>query len=98
MSLCYEVAIFKVEKKHMPRVMALSLLLLYEINQAGIVISSYDIIQNTESDDQLCWQLTWVNQDAVKATAKKWASFPSSQEIESLVGEKIYYGHFLSLL
>jgi hypothetical protein len=96
MSLCYEVAIFKVEKHNIPRVIELTLMVFNEINADKQVITSYDILQNTESEDQLCWQLTWVNEQAVKATAVKWSTFPSAKALESLVGEKIYYGHFLS--
>jgi len=98
MSLCYEVAIFKVEKQHIPRVIELSLLVFNEINADQPVITSYDILQKTDTIEELCWQLTWVNEEAVKLTAVKWSTFPSAKELESLVGEKIYYGHFLSML
>ena len=96
MSLCYEVAIFKVEKHNIPRVIDLSLLVFNEINADGKAITSYDILQKTGDEDQICWQLTWINEQAVKSTVVKWASLPSTKELESLVGEKIYYGHFLS--
>ncbi|WP_298944062.1 hypothetical protein [uncultured Psychromonas sp.] len=96
MSLCYEVAIFKVEKHNIPRVIELSLLIFNEINADEKVITSYDILQKTDVEGEVCWQLTWADQQAVKATAIKWPTFPSTKELESLVGEKIYYGHFLS--
>jgi len=96
MSLCYEVAIFKVEKHNIPRVIELSLLIFNEINADEKVITSYDILQKTDVADQVCWQLTWINEQAVKSTALKWPNLPSRKELESLVGEKIYYGHFLS--
>tara|TARA_R110001583_G_scaffold18101_1_gene72388 strand:- start:4669 stop:4965 length:297 start_codon:yes stop_codon:yes gene_type:complete len=98
MSLCYEVAIFKVEKQHIPRVIELSLLVFNEINADQPVLTSYEILQKTDTIEELCWQLTWINEDAVKLTAAKWPSFTSTKELESLVGEKIYYGHFLSML
>lgn len=96
MSLCYEVAIFKVEQKNISRVIELSLKIFNEINAEQQMITSYDILQKTDVGDELCWQLTWVNEDAVKATAAKWPTFPSTKALESLVGGKVYYGHFLS--
>lgn len=98
MSLCSEVAIFKVAKENLPRVIELSLLVFNEINAEQPMITSYDILQKNDMEDELCWQLTWVNEEAVKLTAAKWPSFKSTKELESLVGEKIYYGHFLSML
>ena len=44
---------------------------------------------------EVCWQLTWVNAEAVQASKSKWSTYPSSAEIERLVGKKLYYGHFL---
>lgn len=96
MSLCYEVAIFKVEKHNISRVIELSLLIFNEINTHEKVITSYDILQKTGVEDEICWQLTWADEQAVKSTAVKWPTLPSTKELESLVGEKIYYGHFLS--
>ena len=60
------------------------------------MITSYDILQKKNVEEEICWQLTWVNKQAVESTAVKWPTFPSTKELESLVGEKIYYGHFLS--
>ncbi|MBB1274428.1 MULTISPECIES: hypothetical protein [Psychromonas] len=96
MSLCHEVAIFKVEQQNIPKVIELSLLIFNEINANETLITSYDILQKTGVEDEICWQLTWVDQQAVKSTALKWPTFPSTKALESLVGEKIYYGHFLS--
>lgn len=98
MSLCSEIAIFKVAKENIPRVIELSLLVFNEINADEPMITSYDILQKTDSVDELCWQLTWVDEQAVKSTALRWSALPSAKELESLVGDKIYYGHFLSVM
>jgi len=52
-------------------------------------------LQKTNDEEKLCWQLTWVHKAAVLLTAKQWPTFPSAKVLESLVGEKLYYGHFL---
>ena len=44
MSLCYEVAIFKVEKQHILRAIELSLLVFNEINAVHPVITSYEVL------------------------------------------------------
>lgn len=98
MSLWYEVAIFKVAKENIPRVIELSLMIFNEINTDNPVITSYDILHKTDAEDELCWQLTWINEAAVKSTALKWRSFPSTEALELLVGEKVYYGHFVSVI
>ncbi|AGH80894.1 hypothetical protein PCNPT3_04760 [Psychromonas sp. CNPT3] len=97
MSHCSEFAIFKVSKKNIPRVIALSLLIIQEINASEKVVIAHEILQKTDQEEELCWHLTWVNQEAVALIAKKWSSFPSSKELESLVGEKLYYGHFIRM-
>ena len=51
--------------------------------------------ENTPELAEVCWQLTWVNAEAVQASKSKWSTYPSSAEIEQLVGKKLYYGHFL---
>lgn len=93
-----EVAIFKVKEKNIEQVIALSLKLFREINSTDKLISTYDIFQKTDARDELCWQLTWVDQAAVKFVAERWKSYSSTIELESLVDEKIYYGHFVSLI
>lgn len=98
MSLCSEVAIFKVLKTDIPQVMHLSLSIFEEINRHGALISSYDILLSTTSDDEVCWQLTWTSEEAVKLAAELWHTLPSREALELLVGDKIYYGHFTSLL
>lgn len=94
MSACSEVAIFKVPKENIPKVIALSLLIFDEINKQGIVVTSHEILQKTDNEEELCWYLTWVNQEAVKLTTEKWPSFPSTKALELLVGDKVYFGHF----
>ena len=51
--------------------------------------------ENTPELTEVCWQLTWANTEAVQASKSKWSTYPSSAEIERLVGKKLYYGHFL---
>lgn len=98
MSNCSELAIFRVLKENIPRVIALSLSVVNEINANDIVIISHRVWQKTDNEEELCWHLTWVDQEAVKLTTKKWPSYPSTKALESLVGEKIYYGHFISVI
>ncbi|WP_413693414.1 hypothetical protein [Psychromonas sp. KJ10-2] len=98
MSLCSEVAIFKVTKHNIPEVMRVSLLIFQEINRHDQLISSYDILQSTAREDEVCWQLTWTSEEAVKQAAELWHDLPSREALEALVGEKLYYGHFTSML
>lgn len=97
MNSCLEFAIFKVSKENIPRVIELSLSIFNEMNSSETVITSHDILQKTD-DDELCWQLTWISQEAAKLTTEKWPSFPSTKEFQSLVGENVYYGHFMSVI
>ena len=98
MSLCAEVAIFKVPKHDIPEVIRVSLLIFQEINYHGQLISSYDVLQSTTQEDEVCWQLTWASEQAVKQAAEIWHDLPSREKLEALVGEKVYYGHFTSIL
>ena len=98
MSLCYEVAIFDVAESNIARVIEVSLLLFKEINADAELIVDYKILQKTNAAEQLCWQLTWRDQEAVKFVAERWSSYPSTPALEALVGEKHYYGHFSSLI
>ena len=54
--------------------------------------------ENTPELAEVCWQLTWANAEAVQASKRMWSTYPSSAEIERLVGEKLYYGHFVSVI
>jgi len=97
MKTCSEIAIFKVPRENRDRVIALSHAVVEEINTPIPIILSHDILLKTDDKETLCWHLTWVNQDAVARTAKKWPNFSSTHELESLVEGKVYYGHFISL-
>lgn len=97
MSSCVEIAIFKVKNANIPRVIELSIDVINEINLHGNMISSYDILQKMDNKEEVCWQLTWVNKEKVKLISEKWSSFSSVKELESLVDEKIYFGHFSAL-
>ena len=94
---CSEIAIFKVPEKNRARVIELSLSIVKEINADKTVILSHEILSKIDNSEEICWHLTWLNKEAVTLIAKKWQSFPSSKELESLVTDKIYYGHFVSL-
>jgi len=97
MSSCSEFAIFKVSKDNIPRVIELSLSVINEINSKNKVITSHDIFQKVDNEEELCWHLTWVSIEEVKLTSEKWSSFPSTKELESLVDKKIYYRHFFGV-
>jgi len=98
MTTCTEVAIFNVAKENIAQVKTLSLSLFDEINADEILIISHNIFQQVDNDEQLCWLLTWRNKEAAQSTSKKWPHYPSTKTLESLVGEKVYYGHFAELL
>lgn len=98
MSICKEFAIFKVAKENIPRVIELSLLIFAEMNTTKKVIIAHEILQKTDNEEELCWHLTWINAEAAKTTTSLWPSFPSTKEFQTLVGENIYYGHFISVI
>ena len=97
MNTCSEIAIFKVPKENRARVIELSLSIVKEINADKTVILSHQILSKTDDDEEICWHLIWLNTEAVALISKKWQSFPSTNELESLVTDKIYYGHFVNL-
>ncbi|MCJ8295411.1 MAG: hypothetical protein MJK15_13485 [Colwellia sp.] len=55
-------------------------------------------VENTPELAEVCWHLTWANAEAVQASKSKWSTYPSSGEIERLVGKKLYYSHFVSVI
>ena len=97
MPYCHEFAVFYVEKINQKRVIELSELLFQEMNSDGEVLISHRILIKTDNEEEICWQLVWLNEAVVEDNAKKWSTFPSSAELESLVGNKLYYGHFLAI-
>jgi len=94
---CHEFAVFSVIKENQARVIELSKLLFEEMNNEREVLISHDILRKKENDKEICWQLVWLNEAVVEENNKNWSTFPSSAELESLVGEKLYYGHFLTV-
>jgi hypothetical protein len=98
MSICTEFAVFKVSKENFSRVVQLSLSIFEEMNSNGIVITSHEVLQKTDNEEEICWHLTWTSKEAAKLTTEKWPSFPSTKEFQSLVGENIYYGHFIDVI
>ncbi|MGB5444535.1 MAG: hypothetical protein WBM99_03425 [Psychromonas sp.] len=98
MSSCTEFAVFEVSKDNLKRVLQLSESLFQEINAGEKVIISHEILRKTDNDDEICWHLIWSSPEAALATSKKWSLYPSSSELESLVGNKLYYGHFVSII
>jgi len=97
MSLCSEFAVFKVSKENKNRVIELSLSIFNEMNANGTVIINHEILQKVDNEEELCWHLSWVNQEVAKNTTAKWPTFPSTKEFQSLVGDNVYYGHFISI-
>lgn len=98
MNKCTEFAVFKVAEENRSRIVELSLSIFREMNSNGVVISSHELLQKTDCDTEICWHLTWVSKEAAKLTTEKWPSFPSTKEFQSLVGENVYYGHFVGLV
>ncbi|MBU2872230.1 hypothetical protein [Colwellia sp. E2M01] len=97
MTRCTEFAVFEVKKENLARVMALSELLFSEINSENKNIIKHEILVKTDNEEEICWHLTWANEAAVKASSEQWSTYPSSAEIEYLVGKKLYYGHFVDV-
>lgn len=97
MGYCSEFAVFNVSQENLARVVELSESLFLEINALEKVIISHEILQKTDDPREICWHLIWSSEESVKLTAQKWTTFPSSRELESLVDEKRYYGHFIPL-
>jgi len=95
MSTCTEFAVFKVAKEKIARVIELSDLIFAEMNAAQTVIISHQVLQKTDSEEELCWHLVWTSAQAAKETTSLWPTFPSTKEFQSLVGENLYYGHFV---
>ena len=97
MAHCSEFAVFTVEIEKQARVIELSKQLFAEMNSDRKVLVSHEILRKTDNNEEICWHLIWLDEEAVKENNQKWPSFPSSAELESLVGERLYYGHFLKL-
>ena len=95
MSICTEIAVFKVAKENTRRVIELSNLIFEEMNSIEVVIISHEILQKKDNEEEICWHLTWVNAEAAKVTTSKWPTFPSTKEFQTLVDENVYYGHFV---
>ena len=93
-----EFAVFEVEEANLTRVIALSESLFIEINAEQDNIIAHEILVKTDNAEEICWHLTWVNVEAVEACSTQWSTYPSAAEIERLVGKKLYYGHFVSVV
>ena len=98
MSTCTEFAVFEVEETNLTRVIALSESLFIEINAEQDNIIAHEILVKTDNAEEICWHLTWANVEAVEACSTQWSTYPSAAEIERLVGKKLYYGHFVSVV
>ena len=98
MSTCIEFAVFKVAKENIARVIELSYLIFAEMNAAQTVITSHQVLQKTDSEEELCWSLVWVSAQAAKETTSRWPTFPSTKEFQSLVDDNVYYGHFVKAI
>jgi len=98
MTHCTEFAVFEVKRENRERVLSLSETLFAEINQAQTNIIAHEILVNIENEQEVCWHLTWASKAAVELSKTKWSSYASAAELEGLVGNKLYYGHFVALL
>ncbi len=98
MTTCTEFAVFEVKKDNLARIIALSESLFAEINAENKNIIAHEILVKTDNLEEVCWHLTWINVEAVEESSYKWSSYASAAEIESLVGKKLYYGHFVSVV
>lgn len=106
MPTCTEFAVFEVKKTNLVRIIALSELLFIEINIDHKNIIAHEILVKTDNLNEhvdadmkeICWHLTWANIAAVEESSTKWSTYPSAAEIESLVGKKLYYGHFVAVV
>ena len=97
MRYCSEFAVFSVAKENQARVIELSELLFIEMNHERKVLISHEILRKTDNDEEICWHLIWLDEQAVNENSQKWSTFPSSAELVSLVGKRLYYGHFLAV-
>lgn len=97
MTHCTEFAVFTVKKDKQARVIALSEQLFIEMNTEREVLISHEILRRTDNSEAICWHLIWRDEAAVLENSKRWSSFPSSEELEALVGERLFYGHFVSV-
>jgi len=94
---CHEFAVFTVKKESQARVIELSQSLFKEMNSDKKILVSHEILEKTDNEEEICWHLVWINQTTVEENKQKWSTFPSSAELESLVGERLYYGHFVAV-
>ena len=98
MSTCTEFAVFEVKKVNLQRVISLTESLVKEINAQHKNIISHEILVKIDNEEEICWHFTWESVAAVEVCASKWSTYPSAQELESLVDKKHYYAHFVSAL
>lgn len=98
MEVCTEFAVFKVVPDKIQRAIELSRAIFMEMNQEKVVITDFQILQKTDTPNELCWHLTWLDSQVAKDTTQKWPSFPSTKEFQSLVEKDLYYGHFVNAL
>jgi hypothetical protein len=94
---CHEFAVFAVVKENQARVIELSKSLFKEMNNDKQRLVSHKVLEKTDNNEEICWHLVWINKTAVEENKQKWSTFPSSAELESLVGERLYYGHFIAV-
>ena len=63
---CSEFAVFSVIKENQKRVIELSKLLFEEMNSEREVLISQSILRKTDNDEEICWQLVWLNEEVVE--------------------------------
>jgi hypothetical protein len=95
MNKCTEFAVFQVAKENIDKAIALSNAIFSEMNKESKVITSSNVLVNSDNPEEICWHLEWVSATAAKTTTEKWPTFPSTKEFQSMVVKDLYYGHFI---
>ncbi len=79
MAHCSEFAVFSVKKENQTRVIALSEQLFDEMNSEKKVLISHEILLKTDNNEEICWHLVWLDEEAVKENSQKWSVFRAAQ-------------------
>ncbi len=95
MKKCVEFAFFLVDEKNIERAIILSKSIFTEMNEKKEVITFSEVLQKTDNPGEICWHLTWTNEEDAKNTTAQWPTFPSTDEFQKLIVKDLYYGHFV---
>ncbi len=98
MNTCTEFAVFRVAKENVNKAIELSKQIFAEMNEGANAIKYSNVLVKTDTPEEICWHLEWVNAEAAESTTAKWPSFPSTKEFQGMVIKDLYYGHFVSAI